>query len=101
MGNYRDIRFFSLGIGSECYEILVGGIAEIGNGIVEFVENSEQITDKVVFLLEENMKYYLKNLKVDFLNKPKNQDIYNYNKDSKLFFLGKDKEYSSMSSIID
>ena len=101
IGKKRDIRFFSLGIGSGCDEILVKGMSIKGNGIPEFVENPEQITEKVIFLLEESMKYYLKNLNVDFEHKPDNQDVFTYTEDSKLFILEKDKEYSSLNSKID
>ena len=48
IGKTKDIRFFSLGIGSGCDEILVRGMSIKGNGIPEFVENPEQITEKVI-----------------------------------------------------
>ena len=101
IGKAKDIRFFSLGIGSGCDEILVRGMSLKGNGIPEFVENAEQITEKVIFLLEESMKFYLKNLQLDFLKKPNNQDLYSYDKDSKLFILQKDQDYSSIDSKFD
>ena len=56
----RDIRFFSLGIGDGCDEILVKGMNYRGNGIPEFVEDPEQITVKVIFLLDESMNCYWK-----------------------------------------
>ena len=101
IGKTKDIRFFSLGIGSGCDEILVRGMSIKGNGIPEFVENPEQITEKVIFLLEESMKYYLKNLQVDFINKPNDGNIYTYSNDSKLFILKNDQDYSSIDSKID
>ena len=101
IGKTKDIRFFSLGIGSGCDEILVRGMSRKGNGIPEFVENAEQITEKVIFLLEESMKYYLKNMQVDFLNKPNDQNLNTYTNESKLFILQKDQDYSSIVSKID
>ena len=100
IGKTKDIRFFSLGIGSGCDEILVRGMSRKGNGIPEFVENAEQITEKVIFLLEESMKYYLKNMQVDFLNKPNDQNLNTYTNESKLFILQKDQDYSSIDSKI-
>ena len=72
------------------------------NGIPEFVQNPEEITDKVIFLLGESMKYYLRNLKVDFLKKPDNKDNFkNYKDDSKLFIYEKEQNISSLNSLID
>jgi len=101
IGKAKDIRFFSLGIGSGCDEILVKGMSLKGNGIPEFVENAEQITEKVIFLLEESMKFYLKNMQIDFLNKPNDNNLYTYTNESKLFILQKDQDYSSINSKID
>ena len=95
IGNKKDIRFFSLGIGQGCDEILVKGMSLKGNGIPEFVENPEQITEKVIFLLEESMKYYLRNLEFDFMNKSDDKDIFTYTENSKLFILQKDQHYFS------
>ena len=72
-----------------------------GNGISEFVENPEQITDKVIFLLEESMKYYLRNLEFDFMTKSDDKDIFRYTEESKLFILQKDQDFSSLGSLID
>ena len=96
----KDIRFFSLGIGSGSDEILVKGMSVKGNGIPEFVENPEQITDKVIFLLEESMNYYLNNLKVDIANKPNGVDVYKFSEESKLLIIQNDY-HSSINSIID
>ena len=101
IGKTKDIRFFSLGIGSGCDEILVRGMSTKGNGIPEFVEDPEQITEKIIFLLEESMKYYLKNLQVDFLNKPNDTNINTYSNNSELFILGNGQDYSSINSKID
>ena len=101
IGNKKDIRFFSLGIGQGCDEILVKGMSLKGNGIPEFVENPEQITEKVIFLLEESMKYYLRNLQLDFQNKSDDKDVFTYTENSKLFLLEKDQDYSSLGSLID
>ena len=78
IGNKKDIRFFSLGVGQGCDEILVKGMSLKGNGISEFVENPEQITEKVIFLLEESMKYYLRNLEFDFMIKSDDKDVFTY-----------------------
>ena len=96
----KDIRFFSLGIGNGCDEILVKGMSNKGNGIPEFVENPEQITDKVVFLLEESMNYYLNNVNVDIMNNPNGVNIYNYAEESPLF-ISISENNSSINSIVD
>lgn len=66
IGMKKDVRFFCLGIGSGCSEVLVKGISRVGKGKCEFVQNEEEISDKVIFLLEESMRYYIKNLRVHF-----------------------------------
>ena len=101
ISNNKDIRFFSLGIGSGCDEILVRGMSTIGNGIPEFVQDPEQITEKVIFLLEESMKYYLKNLKVEFSKKSDDEDINIFTKDSKLFILKNKQNNTSLNSLVD
>ena len=98
----KDIRFFSLGIGSGCDEILVKGMSSKGNGKPEFVQNAEEITDKVIFLLEESMRYYLKNLEVKFEKIPNGvDDIYSYSEDQKIFILPNENNYSSLDSKTD
>ena len=101
ISNNKDIRFFSLGIGSVCDEILVRGTSTIGNGIPEFVQDPEQITEKVIFLLEESMKYYLKNLKVEFSKKSDDENINTFTKDSKLFILKNKQNNTSLNSLVD
>ena len=103
IGKAKDIRFFSLGIGSGCDEILVKGMSRKGNGKPEFVENAEEITDKVIFLLEESMRYYLKNLKVNFLKEPneENKNINEYSEESKLFILQNEQNFSSLDAKTD
>ena len=101
IGNQKDIRFFSLGIGSGCDEILVKGMSRKGNGKYEFVQNAEEITDKVIFLLEESMRYYLKNLKVSFEKVSNDENINVYTEDSKLFILPNEQNYSSLDAITD
>ena len=96
----KDIRFFSLGIGNGCDEILVKGMSNKGNGIPEFVENPEQITDKVVFLLEESMNYYLNYVNVDIMKKSNGVNIYNYAEGSPLF-ISISENNSSINSIVD
>ena len=104
IGNKRDIRFFSLGIGSGCDEILVKGMSMKGNGKPEFVQNAEEITDKVIFLLEESMRYYLKNLNVKFEktgDEKKDNDYHEYSENSKLFILKNEQNYSSLDATND
>ena len=60
-----DIRFYSLGIGNGCDEGLVRGIGERGEGECELVKNEEDISDKIIYLLESSMSYYLDNLKCE------------------------------------
>ena len=101
IGNKKDIRFFSLGIGSGCDEILVKGMSIKGNGKPEFVQNAEEITDKVIFLLEESMRYYIKNLKVNFEKVPEDNKLNTYSEDSKLFILPNEQNYSSLDAKTD
>ena len=60
-----DTRFYSLGIGNGCSESLVRGIAEQGGGECELVKNEENISDKIIYLLESSMSYCLSNLNCD------------------------------------
>ena len=103
IGNNKDIRFFSLGIGSGCDEILVKGMSRRGNGKPEFVQNAEEITEKVIFLLEESMRYYLKNLKVNFEKtiQDENINVNQYSEESKLFILQNEQNYSSLDAKTD
>ena len=103
IGNNKDIRFFSLGIGSGCDEILVKGMSRKGNGKPEFVQNAEEITEKVIFLLEESMRYYLKNLKVNFEKtiQDENINVNQYSEESKLFILQNEQNYSSLDAKTD
>ena len=94
--NNKDIRLFSLGIGSGCDEILVKGMSRKGNGKQEFVQNAEEITDKVIFLLEESMKYYMKNLKINFKKNPEEKNVNVYSEDSKIFILEQGQSCSSL-----
>lgn len=57
-----DTKFYSLGIGNGCSESLVRGIAEKGGGECELVKNEEDISDKIIYLLESSMSYCLSNL---------------------------------------
>ena len=60
-----DTRFYSLGIGHGCSESLVKGIAENGGGEYELVKNEEDISDKIIYLLESSMSFCLDNLDCD------------------------------------
>ena len=68
-----DTRFYSLGIGNGCSESLVRGIAKEGGGECELVKNEENISDKIIYLLESSMSYCLSNLNCDL--KIKNDKI--------------------------
>ena len=63
-----DIRFYSLGIGNGCDESLVRGIAQNGGGECELVKNEEDISDKIIYLLESSMSYFLNNLTCELKN---------------------------------
>ena len=54
-----DCKFYSLGIGNGCSESLVRGIAKSGDGDCELVKNEEDISDKIIYLLESSMSYCL------------------------------------------
>lgn len=58
-----EIRFYTLGIGSNCNKYLIKRIAEVGNGKYHFAE-SEDIDSKVIDLLEDSLSPYLKALKL-------------------------------------
>ncbi len=101
IGNNKDIRLFSLGIGSGCDEILVKGMSRKGNGKPEFVQNAEEITDKVIFLLEESMKYYMKNLKINFKKNSEEKNVNVYSEETKIFILEQEQNYSSLDGKTD
>jgi len=52
-----DVLFYSLGIGNGCSETLVKGIAKKGMGDCELVKNEEDISDKIINLLECSMSF--------------------------------------------
>ena len=51
-----------MGIGNGCSESLVRGIAEKGGGECELVKNEEDISDKIIYLLESSMSYCMTHL---------------------------------------
>jgi ubiquitin/uncharacterized protein YegL len=51
----KDIMYYALGIGNGCSEALVDGIAEAGMGRAEYARNNNQITEKVIYLLESSI----------------------------------------------
>jgi hypothetical protein len=51
----QDVLYYALGIGSGCSEDLVDGIADRGLGRAEYARNTNQITDKVIYLLENSI----------------------------------------------
>jgi hypothetical protein len=59
-----DVRYYSLGIGNGCSTELIEGFAEAGAGAYEYATNSEIMTEKVIFLLEASMKYFLSNFEL-------------------------------------
>ena len=63
-----DTRFFSLGIGNGCSESLIRGIAQEGGGECELVKNTEDIADKIIYLLESSMSFCLCDLKCELKN---------------------------------
>ena len=69
-GDY-DCKFFSLGIGNGCSESLVRGIAINGDGDCELVKNEDDISDKIIYLLESSMKFRLEHF---FFDLKKNND---------------------------
>ena len=80
MKEYNSL-FYTLGIGSGCSEILVKGIAEIGNGDCELVKNENDMMDKVIYLLENSMSLYYDSMDI-YLQK-NNKEILTYLKYSK------------------
>jgi len=64
-----DTRFFSLGIGNGCSESLIRGISQEGGGECELVKNTEDIADKIIYLLESSMSFCLCDLKCELKNK--------------------------------
>ena len=68
-----NIRFYSLGIGNGCSESLVRGIAENGGGECELVKNEDDISDKIIYLLESSMTFCLDYLQCNL--KIKNDNI--------------------------
>ena len=63
-----DCKIYSLGIGNGCSESLVRGIAKEGDGDCELVKNEEDISDKIIYLLETSMSYSLENLYFNLKN---------------------------------
>ena len=66
-----NCKFYSLGIGNGCSESLVRGIALSGDGDCELVKNEEDISDKIIYLLESSMSFCLEHF---FLGLKKNDD---------------------------
>ena len=63
-----DCKLYSLGIGNGCSESLVRGIAKEGEGDCELVKNEEDISDKIIYLLESSMSYCLDNFSLILKN---------------------------------
>ena len=76
-----DITFSTLGIGSGCSEILVKGMAKIGQGECELVKNEEDMMDKVISVLEDSMSLQFNDMKVYLKkNNPELISYLNYSK---------------------
>ena len=101
----NNCKFYSLGIGNGCSESLVRGIAKEGDGDCELVKNEEEISDKIIYLLESSMSYCFENFnfklkkendkimkKIEFSNK--------LNSTIELFALFDDPELLKDNSII-
>ena len=52
-------RVYTLGIGNGCSRYLVEKTAIIGNGLYEFVADNENISEKVISLLQDSITPYL------------------------------------------
>ena len=63
-----DCKVYSLGIGNGCSESLVKGIAKEGEGECELVKNEEDISDKIIYLLESSMSYSLEKFSLKLKN---------------------------------
>jgi hypothetical protein len=50
-----DVRFYSIGIGDGCSQYLIKKTAELGSGKYEFVSDNEELSEKVISLLEKAM----------------------------------------------
>ena len=57
--NEYDCKFYSIGIGNGCSESLIKGIASNGDGEFELIKNEDDISDKMIYLLESSMYYCL------------------------------------------
>ena len=79
-----ECKFYSLGIGNGCSESLVRGIASEGQGDCELVKNEEDISDKIIYLLESSMSYCLENFYIG-LKKNNDKILKKLNYSSKLF----------------
>jgi hypothetical protein len=55
---------YTLGIGSGCSRYLVEKTAIIGNGLCEFVADDENISEKVIYLLQDSITPYLEKFKM-------------------------------------
>ena len=69
----NNCKFYSLGIGNGCSESLVRGIGKEGDGDCELVKNEEEISDKIIYLLESSMSYCFENF--NFKLKKENDKI--------------------------
>ena len=54
--NKTFARVFSLGIGSGASAALINGMAQVGGGVPEFVQNDEEIQTKVLNQLKIALK---------------------------------------------
>jgi uncharacterized protein YegL len=58
-------RVYTLGIGDGCSRYLVEKTAILGNGLFEFVSDDENISEKVIFLLQDSITPYLEKFQMN------------------------------------
>jgi hypothetical protein len=56
---HGTLRVYTLGIGNGCSRYLVEKIAIYGNGKFEFVADSENLNEKVIYLLQDSITPFI------------------------------------------
>ncbi|CAD8214664.1 unnamed protein product [Paramecium octaurelia] len=57
--NLAQTRIYTLGIGEGCSQYLIRRVAEVGNGKHQIVSDKEDISEKIIDLLEDSLTPYL------------------------------------------
>ncbi|CAK70304.1 unnamed protein product (macronuclear) [Paramecium tetraurelia] len=57
--NRAQTRIYTLGIGEGCSQYLIRRVAEVGNGKHQIVSDKEDISEKIIDLLEDSLTPYL------------------------------------------